>query len=193
MLRRVLLSLCLLTMSVAGLTITNATPASAGLSPLEGRKCMNFDSSNNRRLSICARGWVPDDGAYQWRGVVEMHTYIWVAGHLMDQRSQSITVNQATFWPTDANGTALFPNGIDFGQDFGSNTCRVNSPTSSQITCSVPNTYRVAFYSKAWNGVAQGLKMDIYKVSWRDDVGQPHIVQSGSPSHPDQLPLHFEW
>jgi hypothetical protein len=80
MLRRVLLSLCLLTMSVAGLTITNATPASAGLSPLAERKCMNFDSSNNRRLSICARGWVPDDGAYQWRGVVEMHTYIWVAG-----------------------------------------------------------------------------------------------------------------
>ena len=80
MLRRVLLSVCLLTMSVAGLTVTNATPASAGLSPLEGRKCMNFDSSNNRRLSICARGWVPDDGAYQWRGVVEMHTYILVNG-----------------------------------------------------------------------------------------------------------------
>jgi hypothetical protein len=57
----------------------------------------------------------------------------------------------------------------------------------------VPNTYRVAFYSKAWNGVAQGLKMDIYKVSWRDDVGQPHIVQSGSPSSPDHLPLHFVW
>ena len=193
MLRRVLLSLCLLTMSVAGLTVTDATSASAGLSPLEGRVCANFDSSNNRRLSICARGWVADPAATQWRGVVEMHTYIWVAGRLMDQRSQSITVNQATFWPTDANGTALFANGIDFGQDFGSDKCRVNSPTSSQITCSVPNTYRVAFYSKAWDGVAQGLKMDIYKVSWRDDAGQPHIVQSGSPSHPDQLPLHFEW
>jgi hypothetical protein len=193
MLRRVLLSLCLLMMSVAGLTITNATPASAGLSPIAGRKCMNFDSSNNRRLSICARGWVPDDGAYQWRGVVEMHTYILVNGHPVDRTSQSITVNQATFWPTNSAGTALFPSGIDFGQDFGSNTCRVNSPTSSQITCSVPNTYRVAFYSKAWNGVAQGLKMDIYKVSWRDDVGQPHIVQSGSPSSPDHLPLHFVW
>jgi hypothetical protein len=33
MLKRVLLCLCLLTMSVAGLIITNATPASAGLSP----------------------------------------------------------------------------------------------------------------------------------------------------------------
>jgi hypothetical protein len=193
MLRRALLSLCLLTMSVAGLTITNATPASAGLSPLADRECMNFDSSNNRRLSICARGWVPDDGAYQWRGVVEMHTYILVNGHPMDRTSQSITVNQATFWPTNSAGTALFAKGIDFGQDFGSNTCRVNSPTSSQITCSVPNTYRVAFYSKAWNGVAQGLKMDIYKVSWRDDVGQPHTVQSGSPSSPDHLPLHFVW
>ena len=193
MLRRVLLSLCLLMMSVAGLTITNATPASAGLSPIAGRKCMNFDSSNNRRLSICGRGWVADAAPTQWRGVVEMHTYILVNGHPMDRTSQSITVNQATFWPTNSAGTALFAKGIDFGQDFGSNTCRVNSPTSSQITCSVPNTYRVAFYSKAWNGVAQGLKMDIYKVSWRDDVGVPHIVQSGVASSPDRLPLHFVW
>ena len=193
MLRRVLLSVCLLTMSVAGLTITNATPASAGLSPLEGRKCMNFDSSNNRRLSICARGWVADSGAFQWRGVVEMHTYILVNGHPMDRTSQSITVNQATFWPTNADGTAIIPAGIDFGNDFSSRSCRVNSASSSQIACSVPNTYRVAFYNTAWNGVAQGLKVDVYKVSWRDDVGQPHIVQSGSPSSPDHLPLHFVW
>jgi hypothetical protein len=34
--KRVLLCLCLLTMSIAGLTITNATPASAGLSPIDG-------------------------------------------------------------------------------------------------------------------------------------------------------------
>jgi hypothetical protein len=35
--------------------------------------------------------------------------------------------------------------------------------------------------------------MDVYKVSWRDDVGQPHIVQSGIASSPDRLPLHFVW
>ena len=109
MLRRVLLSLCLLMMSVAGLTITNATPASAGLSPIDGRRCMNFDSSNNRRLSICARGWVADPAPTQWRGVVEMHTYILVNGHPVDRTSQSITVNQAAFWPMNANGQAIIP------------------------------------------------------------------------------------
>jgi hypothetical protein len=193
MLRRVLLSLCLLTMSVAGLTITNATLASAGLSPLEDRPCMNFDSSNNRRLSICGRGWVADPAPTQWRGVVEMHTYILVNGHPVDRTSQSITVNQATFWPINADGTAIVPRGIPFGNDHSSTSCRVNGASSSQIACSVPNTYRVAFYSTAWNGVAQTLKMDVYKVSWRDDVGQPHIVQSGIASSPDRLPLHFVW
>ena len=72
-----------------------------------------------------------------------------------------------------------FPAGIDFGNDFSSRSCRVNSPSSSQIACSVPNTGRVAFYSTAFNGVAQGGQLEVYKVSWRDDVGQPHIVQSG--------------
>jgi hypothetical protein len=136
MLRRVLLSVCLLTMSVAGLTVTNATPASAGLSPLEGRECMNFDSSNNRRLSICGRGWVADAAPTQWRGVVEMHTYILVNGHPMDRTSQSITVNQATFWPINADGTAIVPKGISFGNDHSSQTCRVNGASSSQIACS---------------------------------------------------------
>ena len=128
-----------------------------------------------------------------WRGVVEMHTYILVNGHPMDRTSQSITVNQATFWPTNSAGTALFARGIDFGNDFDARSCRVNGASSSQIACSVPNTYRVAFYSKAWDGVAQGLKMDVYKVSWRDDVGVPHIVQSGVASSPDRLPMHFVW
>jgi hypothetical protein len=154
---------------------------------------MNFDSSNNRRLSICARGWAADPAPTQWRGVVEMHTYILVNGHPMDRTSQSITVNQATFWPTNADGIAIISKGIDFGNDFSARSCRVNGASSSQIACSVPNTSRVAYYSTAWNGVAQGLKVDVYKVSWRDDVGQPHIVQSGSPSSPDHLPLHFVW
>ena len=191
MLKRALLCLCLLTMSVAGLTVVGAPPASAALTP--DRKCANFDSSNNRRLSICARGWVADPAATQWRGVVEMHTYILVNGHPIDRTSQSITVNQATFWPMNANGKAIIPAGIDFGNDFSSRSCRVNSPSSSQIACSVPNTGRVAFYSTAFNEVAQGGRLEVYKVSWRDDVGQPHIVQSGSPSSPDHLPIHFEW
>ena len=37
---------------------------------------LRFLSSNNRRLSICARAWVADPAPTQWRGVVEMHTYI---------------------------------------------------------------------------------------------------------------------
>ena len=193
MLRRVLLCLCLLTTSFVGLTITNATPASAGLSPLATRTCANFDSSNNRRLSICVRAWVADPAPTQWRGVVEMHTYILVNGHPVDRTAQSITVNQATFWPLNADGKAIIPTGIDFGNDFSSRSCRVNGASSSQIACSVPNTYRVAFYGTAWNGVAQSLKVDVYKVSWRDDVGQPHIVESGRPSSPDHLPLHFVW
>ena len=93
----------------------------------------------------------------------------------------------------NADGKAIIPAGIDFGNDFSSRSCRVNSPSSSQIACSVPNTGRVAFYSTAFNGVAQGGQLEVYKVSWRDDVGQPHIVQSGSPSSPDHLPIHFEW
>jgi hypothetical protein len=84
----VLLCLCLLSVTVAGLTVVGAAPASAGLPP--DRKCANFDSSNNRRLSICARGWVADAGAFQWRAVVEMHTYILVNGHPMDRTSQSM-------------------------------------------------------------------------------------------------------
>ena len=116
-----------------------------------------------------------------------------VDGHPIDRTSQSITVNQATFWPMNAAGKAIIPAGMDFGNDFSSRSCRVNSPSSSQIACSVPNTGRVAFYSTAFNGVAQGGQLEVYKVSWRDDVGQPHIVQSGSPSSPDHLPIHFEW
>ena len=191
MLRRVLLSLCLLTMSVAGLTVTDATPASAGLSPLAGRVCKNFDSSNNRRLSICARGWVPNDGAYQWRGVVEMHTYIWVAGH-PDGPEVAVDYRQpGDLLADECKRSGNHPRRYRFRPGFRLRQCRVNSPTSSQITCSVPNTYRVAFYSKAWNGVAQGLKMDIYKVSWRDDAGQPHIVQSGSPESSRPTPTAF--
>ena len=95
MLRRVLLCLRLLTMSVAGLTVVGATPASAGLTP--DRTCPNFDSSNNRRLSICARGWVADQAATQWRGVVEMHTYILVNGHPMARRRSPLPSTRRHF------------------------------------------------------------------------------------------------
>jgi hypothetical protein len=123
--------------------------------------------------------------------VVEMHTYVLVNGHPMDRTAQSITVNQATFWAKNADGYPIAT--IDFGNDFSSRSCRVNGASSSQIACSVPNTSRVAFYSTAFNGVAQGSETGVYKVSWRDDVGQPHIVESGSPSSPDHLPIYFKW
>jgi hypothetical protein len=163
--KRVFLFLCLLSVTVAGLTVLNAAPASAGLSPT--RQCRNF-TDGDRRLSVCARVWISDPPT-QSRGVVEMHTYAWVHGRWIDAMSQSITLNDGLFLARNDY--------VEYGQVQSPRSCRVNGPSSSHITCSVPNTTRVAFYSTAFNGVAQSFENNVLKVSWRDDRGQPHIEE----------------
>jgi hypothetical protein len=153
--------------------------------------CKNFDSSNNRRLSVCSRIWISDTASAPSRGVVEMHSYILVNGHWIDVTSQSITVNDADFSLLSDNGQEL--GYVEYGNDVSARSCRVNGPSSSQIACSVPNTGRVAFYSPALNQATRRWRNCIGAVSWRDDVGQPHYVTIGDASHPDKLPLCFEY
>jgi hypothetical protein len=187
MMKRVLLSLCLLSVTLAGLAVVGAAPASAGLSPT--RSCANFETGDHvRMLSVCARIWISDPSPTQSRGVVEMHTFALVNGHWTDVTSQSITVNFANFNTFNVNGDLL--RSLTFGADKSSSTCRVNGP-SGKIACGVPNAGRVAFYSTAFNGVAQRFETCVSGVSWRDDRGQPHFVNSGDSSSPGHLPLCF--
>jgi hypothetical protein len=173
--KRALVSMCL-SVAVAGLSVAGAAPASAGLSPT--RTCANFDATNNRRLSVCVHYWL-NDPPLQSRGVVEMHTYILVNGHPIDSTSQSITVNAANFnlfgngWDSDH-----FLGSLRYGNDVSSTTCRVNGPSSPTIACSIPNAVRVAYYSTAFNGAALRFENCVSKVSWRDDLGQAHIVNT---------------
>lgn len=114
---------------------------------------------------MCSRVWIADPYPVQSRGVVEMHTYVLVNGHWVDVTSQSITVNKATFIPIDADGYELA--WLDDGADLSQSTCRVNGP-SGRIACGAPNTGRVAFYSRGFNGIAQKFQNCIYRVSrWR--------------------------
>jgi hypothetical protein len=190
MLKRVLLSLCLLSMTVAGLTVVPAGPASAGLSPT--RLCKNFETGDHHRmLSVCSRVWIADPSPTQSRGVVEMHSYVLVSGHWTDVTSQSITINEARFTTYDINGDGLATR--HYGNNVSSSTCRVNSPSSSYIACSVPNIGRVAFYGKAFDGIAQSFRNEVRQVSWRDDAGQPHTVKVGDNSYPDKLPIIFDY
>lgn len=183
MFRRAMTYLVTLLLAVTVVGAVGETSASAGLS--SNRKCANFEIGV-RKLSVCSRVWLADPPT-QARGVVEMHTYILVAGHWIDDRSQSITVNQAELITTSAAGIRY----TDYGNDISANSCRVNSATSSNIACSVPNTTRVAFYGTGVNTIAQKFENCIYKVSWRDDRGDPHVVTAGLPSSPDRLPTCF--
>ncbi len=186
MIKRVLCS-CLLAVTIAGFTIVGAVPASAGLSPT--RSCKDFETGDHvRRLSVCSRVWISDSGAAQSRGVVEMHTYISVNGRWIDVTSQSITINDAEFFTYRADGSRL--GHIHYGADVSQSTCRVNGP-SGNIGCGAANTGRVAFYSGAFNGVAQLFLNCVHRVSWRDDRGIAHYVKSGGNSYPDQLALCF--
>jgi hypothetical protein len=108
-------------------------PASRPDAGFTERVCQNFDTSSSRRLSVCVQAWASDTGADQSRGVVTMHSYVLVNGHPVDSVSRSITINRGFFSP----GSAAL---VSFGQDIGPSTCRVGSPSSSQISCSVPNT-----------------------------------------------------
>lgn len=170
----------------SGLVLTNAGPASAGLSP--GRECREFwTGDHHRRLDVCARVWYNDADLSQARAVVEMHSYILVNGHWMDSTSRSITVKDAGFYSWNQYGGGA--DGFHFGNNYSANDCRVNGPSSSHIACSVPNTHRVAFYGKAsnTNPSVRHYKTCVYEVNWRDDAGVPHVLEVGKPSYPDSM------
>lgn len=163
---RRLLARIMVVVVLAGLSVvTVAGPAHAGLT---SRRCATILTGDKvRRLDVCSRGWYSADGNYT-RGVVEMHTYKLLGGinDWVDSTSQSISLNSAT----------VLRNGYwekFYGQESGGN-CRVNGPGGS-VGCSVPNTYRVAFYSPQLSapGVSRW-ENSANTVSWRDDRGLPH-------------------
>jgi hypothetical protein len=194
MIRRALLLLSLVSVAVAGLTVTGATPASAGLTTT--RNCKDFYTGDQvRRLSVCALMWF---GTSQARAVVQEHSYIRVNSQWIDVTSQSITINsgsmRAIYNPSGGVLQELFfgNDPIPLADPTGGTSCRINSP-SGPVGCSVPNTGRVEFYSKAgalFGGDVQ-YQVVVDKVSWRDDRGQPHVVNDGDNSFPDKLPLKY--
>ena len=164
--RKLMLSLGLLGLVLPVLTVVGTGTASAGLTTPPN--CHDYNTTNNRQLSVCVQSWQSDAGAAQSRGVVTMHSYLLVNGRRAgDVVSKSITINRAFFSP----GSAAL---IAFGQDNGSGTCRVNSPSGSWITCSVPNTARVQYYSTAYPGHASKYVTTATRISFRDDTNTPH-------------------
>lgn len=195
MIRRVLVFLCLLSVTIAGLTVTGAAPASAGLTA--DRTCKNFYTGDNlRRLSVCALLWFSDVNT-QFRAVVQMHTYTrsgvndpWIDGVL----SQSITINAAHVDAFENGGGSVAD--FNFGNDpleGNGTTCRINGP-SGPVGCSVANTNRLSYYSLAdlRDPVSTHYIVQVEKVSWRDDRGQPHTVDIDGQSHPDTLPFTYQ-
>jgi hypothetical protein len=166
--RTALARVAVVALLAGSLLVVVAGPAHAG--SLTPRTCRTTQA-NDRRLDVCARGWVNTGPTYT-RGVVEMHTYAWQAGTQtwVDSTSQSITVNEGWVWRADQGAIA------HFGNNVSSSTCRINGP-SGTIGCSVPNTYRVAFYSAAINAPNWNpFQTEVGKVSWRDDRGTAHYV-----------------
>jgi hypothetical protein len=192
MLRRALLFLCLSSV-LAGLTVAGAATASAGLTP--NRVCRNFYTGDqHQRLSVCALFWFSDVNT-QYRAVIQMHTYILVNGLWADVTSRSITVNSGT---VDAfqNGSGTNAGGFSFGNDQdaarGTHTCRINAP-SGAVGCSVPNTYRVDFYTTVDIVALPNVRysVQVSGVSWRDSLGQAHVVTPFAFSFPDTLPFNY--
>jgi hypothetical protein len=174
--------------------VTGAAPASAGLS--NDRLCRDFYTGDQHgRLSVCAVVWFSDVDA-TYRAVVQMHTYILVNGFWTDVTSQSITINGASLYAAVQNSNTVqdsFSFGNDANATFGTDTCRVNGP-SGPLACSVPNTYRADFYSKAATRFYSNVryKIQVNKVSWRDSLGQAHVVSPSVFSFPDTLPFIYE-
>jgi hypothetical protein len=178
--------MCVTVPATAAIT---AAPASAGLSE---RTCKNFwTGDHKRRLSVCARIWFSPTPAQQ-RGVVEMHTYVLVNGYWVDETSKTLSLNSAQFDVSTYAGNEV--EWVDWGTDWpnrdGTVSCRVNNGT--QTACSVPNTGRVAYYSKLVIGVGQRWKTCVYRVSWRDPLGAAHEVKAGDNSYPDKLPFCYQ-
>ena len=162
-------------------------PGPAHAAVLTDRACADpiYSGDVVRRLDVCVRGWVSSDERVT-RGVVEMHTYAWDSGahQWVDSRSRSITLEVATIefggpasypWPTGdwVYLGAWGQQRAGWGQEPGT-SCRVNGPGGS-VGCSVPSTYRVAFYSPAINSFDIVTYVTVvYRVSWRDDRGVAH-------------------
>jgi hypothetical protein len=141
----------------------------AGADELKPRDCDSLVSGDYvRKLDVCARGWV-NTGSTVTRGVIEMHTYKWVDHPIpgwVNSTSQSITIESAF---NLRNGDLLYYWGQQETQK-----CRINGPGGS-VGCSVPNTYRVAFYSPQMSApYVDTWETDSYIVSWRDDRGVSH-------------------
>jgi hypothetical protein len=177
--KKLVLSLGLLAFVLPVVSVAGTGTASAGLS---ARRACTTDNpgtelitANGFRLAICAQVWYPDGPATSARGVVVMHTYKRSGTSWVDSTAQSITLNKAELLHNGAH--ALY-----FGQDVtnagsvpdGANTCRVNGAAGSLISCSVPRTGRVSYYSTAWQGVAQNYTVRVTQASFRDASGQPH-------------------
>lgn len=172
---RLFRTLSIVVVIVGGLTATSVVPASAGLSD---RACWEaIDNSPNRRLSICARTWVSDSGPLITRSVVEMHFYIRVNGQWVDATAKSLTINSMSLQERRVPGGAPINQS---GQDIATNSCRVNSPSGSQITCSVPNAGRVAYYGRYANQGNGNIVTCIRKFSWRDDLNKAWVWTAAS-------------
>jgi hypothetical protein len=157
-----------------------------GDSPL--RTCENFYTGDgSRRLSVCASYWLDavDPSFGYHRALVEMHTYVGTRAGWVDSRSQSITLNLATWNPGGAS--------VTWGTNGGTTTSRINSP-SGAIGCGATNTVRVAFYSAVRNFSPIGAHNNtVWQASWRDDRGVAHYVTEDRYSYPDTMPIVYNY
>jgi hypothetical protein len=108
-----------------------------------------------------------------------MHTYRYIPGGpnggWVDSVSQSITFN---FGSMDSSSPLV--DIYSWGNTGAETNCRINGP-AGQVGCSVPNTARVAFYSKdnASNGYTWTVRVN--DVSFRDAQGVAHRFFSDAP------------
>jgi hypothetical protein len=156
-----------LMLAVAAILVV-AWPADAGDTPCTALPVKIERGDHQRLLRVWACGYSSDSGVAE-RGRIVMATYRKLSdGSWYPVTSQSLTLEEATLWDTKDE------TGIGFGQYWGNDTCRIGSPAGS-IGCSVPNTHKVTFYSRAWD-VPPGHQMFTVPiwVSWRDDQGNPH-------------------
>jgi hypothetical protein len=172
-----------LVLAVAALLCV-AWPADAGDQPCS-KPTEIHRGDGLRLLRVYACGYSNDSGVAE-RGRVVMATYR--RDHPMEGwypvTSQSITLEKAYV----EDYTPPKYGRISFGKQHGNDSCRIGSP-AGPIGCSVPNTHRVTFYSRAWNRDAgNSLATYVLYVSWRDDQGYPHrlidLIPIGFPFSP---------
>jgi hypothetical protein len=178
--RRVLYGLSVLVVATSAVIVGPAAAYAA-----EPRTCRNFyTGDDSRRLSVCVSWWFDSTYANQ-RALVEMHTYVGTRSGWVDSRSQTITLNLAT-WTSSAGPVVWGTNG-------GSGSCRLNS-TSGPNACGGTNTVRVAVYSAVHPFTFTSRRTNtVWRASWRDDRGIAHYVTENAPSHPDQMPIVHDW